>query len=200
MIKEINATKEYLKAITGKFDIETIFVLNLKEKNVNKLNAIVMCLNLTVLNLSYNKMNSVSGIGALKVLKFLDLSYNQITNIDDLECLSGLKNLNLQGNKIDMPKNFAQRFKNMISLEKLAFQEFDMSKKSQNPICKIQNYRNEIFNVFLNLKFLDLVRKDSEGLVETFKEKEKENLIETFEFKKINCIDFKFDFYDSKNI
>jgi internalin A len=121
MIKETNATKEYLKAITGKFDIETIFVLNLKEKNLTKPNAIVLCLNLTVLNLSYNKLNSVSGMGALKDLKFLDLSYNQITNIDDLEYLSGLKNLKLQGNKIDMPKNFAQRFKNLVYLEKLAF-------------------------------------------------------------------------------
>ena len=198
MIKETNAKKEYLKAITGKFDLETIFVLNLKEKNLTKPTAIVLCLNLTVLNLSYNKLNSVSGMGALKDLKFLDLSYNQITNIDDLEYLSGLKNLKLQGNKIDMPKNFAQRFKNLVCLEKLAFQEFDMNKKSQNPICKIQNYRIEIFSVFVNLKFLDLVRKDSESLVEFFKDKEKENLMEIFEFKKFNCNEFKFDFSESK--
>jgi hypothetical protein len=200
MIKETNATKEYLKAITGKFDLESIFVLNLKEKNLAKLNAVILCINLTVLNLSCNKLNSVSGIGALKDLQFLDLSYNQITNIDDLEYLTSLKNLKLQGNKIDMPRNFGQRFKNLVCLEKMAFQEFDMNRKSLNPICKTQNYRNEMFSVFVNLKSLDFVRKESESLIEFFKDKEKENLMEMFEVKKINSNEFKFNFTESKTM
>ena len=32
MIKETNVTNEYLKAISTKFDIETIFIINLSEK------------------------------------------------------------------------------------------------------------------------------------------------------------------------
>ena len=33
MIKELNLSNDYLKAISGKFDIETIFNLNLQEKS-----------------------------------------------------------------------------------------------------------------------------------------------------------------------
>ena len=196
MIKEINPTKEYLKAITGKFDLETIFVLNLEEKNISKLNGIILCVNLTILNLSSNKLNSVSGISSLKELKYLDLSYNMITNLDDLEYLNNLRLLKLQGNKIEMPKNFNQKFINHIHLEKLSFQQFDMNKKSQNPICKIDNYRNEMFNVFTNLKILDFIKKDSETLIECFKDKHKKNNL--LEIKEINVSEYNFDFKQSK--
>lgn len=33
MIKETNASVDYIKAISGKFDLETIFVLNLQDKS-----------------------------------------------------------------------------------------------------------------------------------------------------------------------
>jgi len=33
MIKELNLSVDYLKAISGKFDVETIFYLNLPDKS-----------------------------------------------------------------------------------------------------------------------------------------------------------------------
>ncbi len=33
MIKELNLSVDYLKAISGKFDVETIFYLNLQDKS-----------------------------------------------------------------------------------------------------------------------------------------------------------------------
>ena len=46
MIKEINPSVEYLKAITGKFDLETVFNLTLENKSISKLNAIPQCTSL----------------------------------------------------------------------------------------------------------------------------------------------------------
>ena len=161
MIKETNVTIDYLKATNGKFDLETIFILELKEKNITKLNAIIKCKNLTFLNLSKNKLSSIIGIEVLKELTFLDLSFNQIFSLDGLENLTKLKFLRLQGNKVDKQKDLL-KLKGLSKLEKLFFQDVSHNEITSNPICKIPNYRSEIFKSCLNLKMLDGIKKDFE--------------------------------------
>ena len=82
MIKDINPTEEYLKAVTGKFDLETIFSLDLQNKSISKLSAIPNCTSLILLNLSKNKLTSVSSLSPLIQLNYLDLSFNSISSID----------------------------------------------------------------------------------------------------------------------
>jgi internalin A len=115
MMKENNCSPEFLKAVSGKFELETVFILNLAEKNIFKMNAILKCKNLVSLNLSKNKLTSISGIENLPELIFLDLSFNQLISIDGLEFLTKVKHLKLQGNKIDKPKNVINLFISLLN-------------------------------------------------------------------------------------
>lgn len=189
MIKETNVSVDYLKAITGKFDLETIFNLNLKEKNITKLNAINKCKNLTYIVLSNNKISSISGIDNLRDLRYLDLSFNNLISIDGLEYVIKLKNLKLIGNKIDYSKNFT-KFKNLTSLEKLFFQEISCNEATANPICKINNYRSEMFKIFVNLKILDGFRIEIMPFGLKLGTAENETV-------KINSEDYNFNFKES---
>lgn len=48
----------------------------------------------------------------------------------------------------------------MNNLQKIFFQEVNTN--GMNPICKISNYRAEIFKTFPNLKTLDGIKKEFE--------------------------------------
>ena len=52
MIKEVELTDEYLKAITGKFDLQTVFNLELVSKNIGGLGSVPKCTSLLYLDLS----------------------------------------------------------------------------------------------------------------------------------------------------
>jgi hypothetical protein len=192
MIKETNLSDGYLKAISGKFDVDIIFSLNLKDKSINKLNSVIKCKNLVFLNLSNNKISNISGIDGLKELVYLNMSFNQLWSIDGIEFLIKLKHLKLAGNKIDNSKNFI-KFKSLTNLTKLYFQEVSHNDATANPICKIQDYRNEMFKIFVNLKALDGVKKDGEPLCNKLGNLDKDDL-------KLNIDDFSFNFKDSKSI
>ena len=87
MIKEVNLTDEYLKAITGKFDLETVFNLELVNKSIGSLGSIPKCTSLLYLDLSHNNISSINGLDNLDSLvhiMFIDLSYNKISNISNI--------------------------------------------------------------------------------------------------------------------
>jgi len=157
MIKELNLTDEYLKAITGKFDLETVFNLELVNKNINNLGAVPKCTSLLYLDLSHNNISSIIGIDSLVRIMFLDLSYNQLSNISHLKALRDLINCKLQGNNISGP--LPSFFSNFKKLEKLTFHEFPINGKSDvntsNPICQSENYREEVLNAVPKLLWLD---------------------------------------------
>ena len=189
MIKEVNPTEEYLKAITGKFDLETVFTLDLSKKSISKTNAISKCTSIIFLNLSKNKISSISGLIQLKTLEFLDLSFNNISSIDGMENLINIKHLKLHGNNINGPLD--SKFKKWKKIEKLTFQIMSLENDEINtkkPICKIENYRNLIFELFPSLKMLDGIPKG----METFEiqEEKNDNILE----EKLNPNNFNFDF------
>lgn len=190
MIKETNLSDGYLKAISGKFDLDIIFSLNLKDKSINKMNSLIKCKNLVFLNISNNKISNTSGIDGLKELVYLNASFNQLWSMDGIEYLTKLKHLKLAGNKIDYSKNFS-KFKSLTNLTKLYFQEVNHNDTTANPICKINDYRNEMFKTFANLKALDGVKKDGEPLCNKLGNSDKDDM-------KLNIEDFSFNFKDSK--
>jgi hypothetical protein len=190
MIKEINVTLDYLKAVSGKFDIETIFNLNLSEKNIQKLNAIIKCKSLVFLNLSKNRINSLSGIENLKEILYLDISFNNLSNIDGLENLTKMKHLKLAGNKIEYSIKEFEKFKTLCNITKLFFQEISHSEATANPICRLTDYRKEMFRILPSLRTLDGMKKD----IDCFSRKQ--NLSEINEVK-MNLEDFNFNFKES---
>ena len=181
---------EYIKAVTGSFDLETIFDLELTQKSITSLGSLPKCISLVYLDLSQNRITEIHGIDCLTELEFLDLSFNNISNIAPLGALLKLRNLKLQGNNIDAP--LPGSLKSLKKLEKISFKCIDMedgkNKNNANPICKTDNYRNNIFEMFTNLKWLDNLPKGMEEVDYEYKNDEDDDI------KKINVEDYKFDF------
>ena len=189
MIKA-NLSDEYIKAITGSFDLETIFDLELTQKNITSLGSLPKCISLVYLDLSQNRISEILGIDSLVELEFLDLSFNKISNIAPLGALLKLRNLKLQGNDIDGP--LPGSLKSLKKLEKISFKCIDMeegkNKNNSNPICSTNNYRKNIFEVFTNLKWLDNLPKGMEEVDYEYKDDDDDDI------KKIDINDYKFDF------
>ena len=190
MIKEVNLTDEYLKAITGKFDLETVFNLELVNKNISNLGSIPKCVSLLYLDLSHNNISSLYGIEKLVHIMFLDLSYNQLSNISNLKSLRDLINCKLQGNNISAPlPEFFARFK---KLEKLTFQEAPNQEKPElntsNPICQSQNYRDNILDSVPQLLWLDGIPRGMEAFSSECEDNDKDLK------EKLNPNNFNFSF------
>ena len=165
MIKEIVLSDEYLKAISGKFDLETVFNLELVNKNISSLGSIPKCTSLLYLDISHNNIASINGIESLVHIMFLDISYNKISDISNLKSLKDLINCKLQGNNISGPlPSFFAGFK---KLEKLTFHEVPILDKpdlnTSNPICESENYREEILNSLPKLMWLDGIPRGMEA-------------------------------------
>ena len=164
MIKEVNLSDEYLKAITGKFDLETVFNLELVNKNISNLGSIPKCISLLYLDLSHNNLSSIIGIQTLVHIMFLDLSFNNISDISYMHSLRDLINCKLQGNNIHGP--IPTFFAGMKKLEKLTFYEFPINGKPQintsNPLCESSTYRDDVLNAVPQLMWLDGVPRGME--------------------------------------
>ena len=165
MIKEICLTDEYLKAISSKFDLETVFNLELVNKNITSLGSIPKCTSLLYLDLSHNNISSLNGIENLVHIMFLDLSYNKISDISNLKALKDLINCKLQGNNISGP--LPSFFASFTKLEKLTFHEVPILDKpdinTSNPICESDNYREEVLNSLPKLMWLDGIPRGMEA-------------------------------------
>ena len=83
---ETKLTPLYLKTVACKFDLETVFMLELKEKNIQGgIGSLGECKNLIHLDLSHNRVTMLSGLDNCINLKILDLSYNRLTTIDPVK-------------------------------------------------------------------------------------------------------------------
>ena len=100
MDKSKGVTSLYLKTHTQKFDLMTIFLLDLSKKQLGGLGSISECLNLLMLDLSGNSIMVLSGIEPLVNLKCLNVSYNKLTQLDPLKTCVSLERLEAQGNQI----------------------------------------------------------------------------------------------------
>ena len=193
---KINLSDEYIKAVTGSFDLETIFDLELTQKQISSLGSLPKCISLVYLDLSQNNIREIIGIDSLIELEFLDLSFNNISNIAPLGSLLKLRNLKLHGNNIDGP--LPGSLKHMKKLEKLSFKCIDIednkNKNYTNPICSMNNYRKNIFECFANLKWLDNIPKGMEEINYDYKDDDDDDI------KKIDVNDYKFDFGSEINL
>ena len=190
MLTKTNLTEDYIKSVTGTFDLEIIFDLELEQRNISSLGSLPKCVSLVYLDLSQNKLTDISGIGALIELKFLDLSFNNISSIESLSTLLKLRNLRLQGNNINGP--LPNNLKNLKKLEQLTFKTINIEENKNinvtNPICSMNDYRNNIFSFFTNLHFLDNLPKGMDEIDCDIKDDEDDTLNNL----DVNSFDFNF--------
>jgi len=74
--------ENYLKTVSDKFDLKTIFNLNLSHKNISNIDKIKLLTSIEILDLSYNKITDVSSISQLSSCKVIDISFNPIEFIN----------------------------------------------------------------------------------------------------------------------
>lgn len=188
MQRQAVLSEEYLKAITGKFDLETIFNIELSNMSISNLGSLPKCISLVYLDISQNKLTSIKGIENLTMLSFLDLSCNNITDISPLGELRLLRNIKLYGNNI----NSITPLTKLARLEKLSFKTFPFEDKPNlnvtNPICNSSNYRKSVFSEIKSLKWLDDLPKN----MDEFNCEDNDNDKNIDEMLRLDKFDFNF--------
>jgi Leucine-rich repeat (LRR) protein len=79
MEKERKLTPLFLKTFAQKFDLMTMFLLDLSKKGIGNIGSLPECQNLLMVDLSNNQLMVISGLEALINLKHINLSYNKLT-------------------------------------------------------------------------------------------------------------------------
>lgn len=90
---KVNLKYHHLKDLEGDQDFS--------DSEIEDLNGLEYCINITSINLAYNRINDISAFARLESLTEIDLSNNFIDEIDALETLKNVKFLDLSFNKID---------------------------------------------------------------------------------------------------
>ena len=152
MDKETQLTKEYLKAMGNKYDLEIIHILDLSKLGIRSFGSLVDCVSLSILDISRNQLRNIKGMEALVNLRSLNISYNYVNNIEPLRSMLELEDLQIQENKLDSYQSL-EPLKKLSKLQYLRLQEYGQS--GQNPVCKTDKYRRTILEMFPNLFSLD---------------------------------------------
>ena len=147
----------YLKCLSNKFDVETIFVLNISNQSLSGLGSIGECTNLMFLDITQNKIKDLTPISKLMKLQVIKMGKNFISAVDPLKDNMKMLHMDLHGNGIKGAKSFAC-CKNMTNLSSIYLQTLDGQYK--NPICSEDGYRASLFETVPQLKRLDGVGKN----------------------------------------
>ena len=131
MEKETKLTPKYLKTVSKKFDLETIFLLQVTGQGVSNIGSIPQCTNLLMLDLSNNKLLMLNGIGACVNLTHLNISYNKISLLDPLKECRELSTCMVQGNRVKDVRTI-EALDGLKLLSNLYLQEF--SGEGANPV------------------------------------------------------------------
>lgn len=162
MEKTTTLSPDVIKAVTDKFSLEIVFILELQSAGIKDLAGIEQCTNLLHLILSHNKITRIRHLTNCCSLVHLDLSYNQLVKIEGLgQCLK-LERIDLQGNRINSFSSTTE-VSNLPSLRILYLQEYNFT--GNNPICREEGYRQIVFDSIASLQALDGHRKHLPVLV-----------------------------------
>ncbi|CAK84638.1 unnamed protein product (macronuclear) [Paramecium tetraurelia] len=155
-----NLNLQIIKTISNTFEINTIFDLDLSNQKIEKIDCLAECIQLVQLNLHNNSISDISPLNTLKYLSILNISNNQIAKLD-LVGLNSLQNLEAQGNLIQS----VEAIKDLDSIETFTILYLQLpSGELKNPICDINNYRNQIFKAIKSLSRLDGYTREQQCL------------------------------------
>jgi len=149
-------TPLYLKTLCNKFEVETIFILNISNQSVSSLGNIDECINLMMLDASSNGIKDITPLQKLTKLQVLKLGKNFVTSIDPLKDMTKLVQVDMHGNQVKNMKSLSCLSQNKW-LTTVYFQLLNGTFKS--PICEETNYRETVFDVIKSLKRLDGMKK-----------------------------------------
>ena len=141
-----------LKTITNKFSPAVMFAVVLPSQAISNIECISECINLIILNLSRNSIENIAPLRKCKKLKVVNLADNSINNPDCFENCADLVNLRLEGNMVKGLNSITSLSK-CPNLKNIHFQT--LSGDQQNPICELNNYRNNVLDFLPQITSLD---------------------------------------------
>ncbi|ESO92658.1 hypothetical protein LOTGIDRAFT_233089 [Lottia gigantea] len=153
-------TKQFLKTISGEFEVESIHNINLQNLDINDLGSISDCTNLEQLDLSKNNLSKLHKLAGLDHLAVLNLSANRIHCLEGLQSLEGLCKLNLSGNLIGSIGELGC-LTGLSNLKELRLEDYRTG--LSNPLCHNTNYKQDVINLFPTLVSLNGERVSGKG-------------------------------------
>ncbi|XP_071479811.1 leucine-rich repeat-containing protein 61-like [Diadema antillarum] len=153
-------TTQLLKIWSGEFELDSIFHLKLKEKDIFDLGAIGTCSNLQRLDVSRNDLTDLRPLILLKQLVYLNIAANRISALDPLKHLENLESLNAAGNLLSSFDS-VYCLATLQNLKDLRFQ--DPLQEWTNPICQGTSYHSTMTSHFCHLRMLDGERMSGQG-------------------------------------
>lgn len=154
--------------------------LILSFRNIAHIENLTGLSNLQKLCLDNNDLSEINNLSHLINLKWLDLSFNRITKIEGLDQLYNLEDLSLYSNKIksveglnsctklkclSLGKNDISELSDLVSIKQL--HSLRMLTLANNPLCRINNYKESICLLLPFIDYLDY------RLVDIFERKNK---------------------------
>lgn len=127
-----------------------MFTIVLPNQAISSIDALSECDNLMILNLSHNSIESVAPLKNCKQLKIINFADNSIPNLNSLSGCKDLVNVHAEGNMIKGIDQI-QSLKECPSLKNVHLQT--LSGDFQNPICSLNDYRDNV------LEFLDQIKR-----------------------------------------
>lgn len=133
-----------------------MFTIVLPNQAISRIDALAECQNVVILNLSGNTIQDLTPLSNLKQLKIVDVSDNSIANVDCFQGNQELVNLKLEGNMVKGTDNL-KALQSCIKLRNLHLQT--LGADGQNPICQLNNYRENLLGFLTQVTRLDCIPK-----------------------------------------
>mmetsp|Transcript_41237 Transcript_41237/g.129567 ORF Transcript_41237/g.129567 Transcript_41237/m.129567 type:complete len:230 (-) Transcript_41237:89-778(-) len=149
---ETKMTHSLIKAVSGEFDLESVYKLTLSRMNIKTMENLEACVNLQELNLSNNEIESIRGLEKLQSLRKITLTSNKISSLQGLDKCASLEHIFVQDNNIDNINEIAN-VASLKNLKSLYLRNIDGSQK--NPVCEHPSYRSSIVRQLPHISILD---------------------------------------------
>jgi hypothetical protein len=150
--REKRMCPEMIRAVTERFSLGAVFVLELPNFGLREIASLEECSNLMHLSLAKNSISRIKGLATCVDLTYLNLSYNSITSLEGLQDCRSLERLELQGNQVASLGSLASLSVN-TKLKGLYLQTFGF--EDSNPVCKATSYRESTLASIPSLRHLD---------------------------------------------
>ncbi|XP_071590567.1 leucine-rich repeat-containing protein 61 [Heliangelus exortis] len=157
----VRVTPQLLVATTGRWALETVLVLVLRDRGIAHLGCLGRCRNLEWLDLSGNRISRLDPLAALRSLAVLNLARNRVSDPAPLAACQNLQVLNLAGNRLRGLRGL-RCLRGLRRLESLRLR--DPRDRTNNPLCRDNpRYRDALAQMFPGLKAIDGERLDGDA-------------------------------------
>ncbi|XP_044931653.1 protein phosphatase 1 regulatory subunit 42 isoform X2 [Mustela putorius furo] len=159
-ITHINFSDKNIDAIEDLSPCKNLSVLYLYDNRISQMTNLNYATNLTHLYLQNNCLSCIENLRSLKKLEKLYLGGNYIAVIEGLEGLEGLRELHVESQRLPLGEKLLFDPRTLHSLADLEFLLNKLMKLwrmdlNGNPVCLKPKYRDRLILVSKSLEFLD---------------------------------------------